>query len=79
MTERKRFEEWVKANCPDSVSLRVNIDGSYHYDHTNALLELWLQLQRSRDNASVMRIISIWSLAMTLCMSVAFFYFVVVR
>lgn len=79
MTEREQFEEWVKANWPHSVSLGMNIDGRYRYNHANALFGLWLQLKRSRENAKVMRIISIWSLVMTLCMSAAFFCFVVVR
>jgi hypothetical protein len=79
MTEREQFEEWVKANWPDSVSLGMNIDGRYRYNHANALFGLWVQLKRSRENAKVMRIISLWCLAMTMCMSVAFFSFLVTR
>lgn len=44
MTEREQFEEWVKANWPDSVSLGMNIDGRYRYNHANALFGLWRQL-----------------------------------
>ena len=79
MNEREQFERWVKANWPDSVSLGMNIDGRYRYNHANALFELWVQLKKAKSNARAMRNICIWSLAVTLYMSVAFFCFVAVR
>lgn len=55
MNERELFEEWVNANWPHSVSLGMNIDGRYRYNHANALFELWKQLRKERKR-NVIRI-----------------------
>lgn len=76
----KQFEAWLTEQPGGAgVCLHQNIRGEYKYEHAQVLFRAWRHMMADKDKIKTMRLILVWSLLMTLCMSVAFLSLLVVH